>query len=162
GSRSFAYIWWEDEDGNDEYFELSVILSEPRTVSIANGTLTLQLGSPTASAPWITLSEIAPSGITVTAGLRIVEIFEFITSRNSGIRYSLFWEGEYGDVSLVYADRAGRVSGSFFDDEEGMWILVNWDLRQGWNTVLNTETAAEGISVTGRPGNDFRWITSQW
>ena len=156
GDQAFTHFeHWDDATDTVYLLELSALLYAPRIVSITAGTLALQIGSPTTSAPWWIDASDAPGGITFTPGLRLFGIWDFTTS--DGLYY-LYWSGTNGYVDLVYADRAGRVSGAVFHDYDGEWFLANWDLRQGWNTIINTWTARETRSFTGRPGNNFRWV----
>jgi len=155
--RVFIYTYYWDEEGDIRYLlALSNILRESGTVSAAGGYLTLQLGSPTESAPWMDVSALAPAGFTVTSGLRIFQIWGFICQNE---QYSLRRRSDDGEVGLVYANRSGHIRGEFFDAEEGEWFRTNWNLRQGWNTII--ETWSEGISVTGTPGDNFRWVIEQ-
>ena len=165
GDQAFTHILRWDEATETEYLlALSTALNAPSTVSITDGTLALQLGRPSASAPWIDVSANLPRGFTTTPGLRLFVLWEFATSEfstSNGHNY-LFWSGTNGEVGFFYADRAGRVSGAYFNDYYGEWFLTNWDLRQGWNTIINTWTATAGHhSVTGRPGSNFRWVVDR-
>ena len=154
GNQTFTHFEQWDATDTFQLLELSAILNAPRIVNITDGILALQIGTPTTSAPWIDVSD-APGGITFTPGLRLFGLWDFTTY--DGLYY-LYWSGINGYVDLVYADRAGRVSGAVFHDYDGEWFLANWDLRQGWNTIINTWTARETRSFTGRPGNNFRWV----
>ena len=163
GNRTFPNIQWYDEaTGIDHMLPLSGMLGEPTNVAIEAGTLSLQLGR-SRSAYLMGLSELASIGLTVTAGLRILIVEEFTTSHSPShlpTEYYLAWVRNDGHVSFVYANRSGSISGEFDDGEfvDSLWVRMNWELRPGWNTVITTWTDSEEISVTGRPGNDFRWV----
>ena len=151
GDQTFTYIERWDEAGTAYLLSLYDILNAPTTVSITGGTLSLQLGTPTTSAPWMDASDLP--GFTVTPGLRLFVLGEFTTSDRQAY---LQWRGTNGFVSFFYANKAGRVSGEWFS--EGERFVTNLALEPGWNTGITTWTASEEIIVTGRPSNDFRWV----
>jgi len=158
----FLY-WVEDEDDyEDILIQLSDLGSGTWEVKVSsNGSLSLTLGTPNDDI----LDDISNiSGLSVTSGLKIFKMPHF---GDPGVSY-LEWQrqDDYALVEFVYANKNGKVNGKFeaeYDNDEAVY-LFNWDLKQGWNTVIFTEKRNEKTntwtitSVTGKPDNSFRWM----
>ncbi|MCL2381552.1 MAG: hypothetical protein FWC64_08165 [Treponema sp.] len=163
GTMNFTRMWG-GEDNGDYWADMSDIIPNSVVSLSADGVLSLILGTPTELWPLVDLFENGvPRGISITAGLRVFIIENFSSTDD----YFLVWrtlpdQYNWGGVDFFYADRAGTVMGII--EDEYVISRVNMELSPGWNTVIATEewNPVSGreyhTMVTGRPGDNFKWI----
>jgi len=171
-TRNYS-LYFNEENQSAELVELSELGSGTWNVSISSiGALSLTLGTPDNNRLW-DVSENMPPGISMTSGLKYLNIGSFGNSSGGNL---LMWRNPdiFGlvIVGFVYANMNGKVSGrsEYYDedDNENVVLLMNWDLKQGWNIVLasytynNATNTSTQTSVTGKPNSNFIWVLEDW
>jgi hypothetical protein len=99
------------------------------------------------------------AGFEGPAGLQIYEI--------SGFRYdtkptpSIHWEHETdpdNSILFIYANQNGTISGTDTAYAGGDYTLIlDLELKQGWNTALLTLDNNVFKMVTGKPLSSYKW-----
>jgi len=156
-------VLYNDDSDLDElikFIELSKILSGTTNVRVTSSGLSLSLGTPR-NEYLIDISKDLPKGFSVTSGLRVFGVNTFFSDCNN---YMLAWTSNNSfpsDIAgLYYANKAGKISGKFMDGDED--LIMNLDLRQGWNTFIQTFSDNKNgytiTTVTGQPSNDYKWV----
>jgi hypothetical protein len=60
------------------------------------------------------------------------------------------------DVSYVYADKDARIQGT---SPDGEWTIhAELILKQGWNSIIWTESGSNLYMRTGIPGAGYKWV----
>jgi len=161
---SYVFLHEEDEDGYYDHYlvQLSDFGTGTWEVKVTNSGLSLRLGTPSNEH----LENASLSPFSATGGLALFGAIQYFLDSNDD--YQLTWRNPYANASIgfVYANKNGNVSGKYQEYCEFCEIyhiiIINWDLKQGWNTVIGAETWSENSDtltlVTGKPGNNFLWI----
>jgi len=145
---------------SDVYCSFSDVSNNPENweIKITNNKLSIKLGIPDKI---ISMTSF-PEGIIATSGLELVMIGLFVSNIDDDLDLDLQWRDPYAldMVSFFYANKAGTVKGEFILYDE-IKIIMNLDLKQGWNTVISNYNEDEDMSIyffTGVPeSNDFMW-----
>jgi hypothetical protein len=146
---------------SDNSADLSTVFANSSyTVSIsATNKVTLQMGTPNSTVLYS--SSIIGTAFEISAGLQIYEI--------GGFRYghkpapSICWEHETNpdnSISFIYANKDGTISGTDTSYADGTYtLMLDLELKQGWNTALLTFNNKEITMVTGKPTSSYKWRT---
>jgi len=150
------------EDFIDSIKAFSDVSNSPGNwgANVISDKLSIKLGNPDKAVAFEPFAE----GITATPGLELKIIAGFTDINNE---YILQWRGiseetEDSVCIFIYANKAGTVTGSAengFDD--GIDLIVNLDLKQGWNIAILEFKDEDPPSVhkySGVPSDDFSWI----
>jgi len=142
---------------------LSELSVDPSSAKIENGTLKIQLGTPTEDKLVSAIDYV--EGASVTNGLKICEIWSFGNDGNSiSWDYAEDYSGEC--VFFIYANKAGKITyyetGKY--EDETWFTKIDLDLKYGWNTAIMYEIYDEKKKYggagyySGKPGSKHKWM----
>jgi hypothetical protein len=171
GTRTFDRIYI-DED----WLTFAEIAETPGEweVKTASGRMLVKMGAPKSDVLIPMTRFLEHFGLTGAlnispAGLRVFPIFGFScpNKENDAEWFKTDTLTTYEGAAFVYADRAGTARGFVQEYVDGTTAIVsiNFNLKQGWNTVITSGMVIGNTSiftmVTGKPDNNFVWTVGE-
>ena len=141
----------------DKSFDLADVFA-PGTYKVetdASNKFILQLGIPEAMKCYSLTDIGVGAGVEFPASLQIFELSGFRAGSKTN---AIYWEHDTNQdsVSFIYASQNGTVVGKDTNFAGGYGLTLSLELKQGWNTVICTETNMFTL-VTGTPSNSYKW-----
>ena len=121
--------------------------------NVSNGELSLILGTPPSS-QLLDPSDLSTLGFEITDGVKLCMISDFTTLDGNRIRWKKNDMNSNDFIALIYFDRDGTATGSG-NISVSTLVTVDWEFKQGWNTVIFTYGDGSITQVTAVPDLDI-------
>jgi hypothetical protein len=157
---NYVTVWNENDER--ENLPLNDVFDGARTVTLTNGKLSINLGTPKTFA----LISLNDSGMPPEITISNTDAKAFMLQE---IRNNYNQVIQSNDTGYLYVDRDVKISGTFkYESYYGTveYIVYDWNLKTGWNSIIRIVTKSDDGKVTtnttktGKPTGNEKWIYS--